>query len=581
MLRAVGAMQLTTNPDIGAPVRTFLCGEFEALDPADIAQIERATEALLKRDVSGLVELAAWLDAWGELRSSVAGARARRTIAFDRATARDDLRESAREFDVDVLPVWDRCEDRLRRRYLQSPYADALGAGYAVFHRDCASTVELFRDQNVALQARDRELVQDWRRIQGGMVVSLDGEEKTMQQVGLVLRQSDRDARERAWRLAAKRRIDEREHIDGQMDELVRLRHECARNAGHATYLDYRFADMLRFDYGPDDCVRFHDAVERIVAPVTRRFGAKRREALGLDALRPWDVAVPLRSQGTLFDTEEELLDLARRLFFAVDPSFAADFDVLERNGMLDLMSRPGKAPGAYNYGIADIDVPFIFGNATGGADDLRTLLHEGGHAFHSLACRGQRVASYRRGPPEFNEVASMAMEHLCRDRFHEVMPAELARALGAGHIERVLQGLTAVGVIDSFQHWLFTTPDADASARADKWVECQQRFSPDTDWSGLTEERRNAWQRIPHLFSHPGYFIAYGIAQIGALQVWRNAQEDHGTAVARYREALALGGSRPLPDLFQAAGARFAMDEEVLNDLVPALLGQLDAFEV
>jgi len=570
-------MQLTGQPDIGVPPRTFLGDDF---DPGDPAQVRRAADRLRARVVSGPDALARWIDAWGEIGCAVSGARARRSIAFDRATDRDDLREAARRFDGEVLPVWERCDDALRRRYLQSAYRGRLGPGYAVFDRDAAAAVDLFREENVPLKARDRALVQDWRRLQGGLTVVLDGEERTMQQVGLLLRERDRELRERAWRAIAERRAAERARVDAQMDELLALRRQCARNAGFDTYLDYRFAAMLRFDYGPEDCVRFHDAVERVVAPLTRRFAARRREALGVDRLRPWDLAVPLRSHGRLFSTGDELRALARGLFRAVDPGFAADFAVLERNGMLDLMSRPGKAPGAYNYGLADIGVPFVFGNATGTPDDLRTLLHEGGHAFHTLAARDQRVADYRRGPSEFNEVAAKAMEHLGRERFPEVLPAGLAAALGAEHVERALQGLAMVAAIDRFQHRLFTEPEADAAARGRWWIECRDRCFPDTDWSGLDAGNGDGWQRIPHLFSHPGYYIAYGIAEIGALQIWRASLDDHDAAVARYRDALALGGSRPLPDLFAAAGIRFAMDEEILAGLVPAVLARLDVYE-
>jgi oligoendopeptidase F len=271
-----------------------------------------------------------------------------------------------------------------------------------------------------------------------------------------------------------------------------------------------------------------------------------------------------------VFEDQDGFVTLTRKLFAAVDPIFDAEFDVLVRNGMLDLMSRPGKAPGGYNAMVEDIRIPFIFYNAVGRRGDLRVLLHEGGHAFHSLAAREIPVLDYRHAPTEFCEVASMSMELLGLERLEQVLGAEEAREIAYPHISGMISGLVSIARIDAFQHWMYTHPDHSAKQRADTWLELSDRFSLGFDQSGVEQYRPNGWQRVMHFFTHPLYYIEYGIATLGAWQLWRLERQDHDKAVSGYRKALSLGGSRHLPELFEAANIRFAMDQAIFEDLMP-----------
>ena len=351
-----------------------------------------------------------------------------------------------------------------------------------------------------------------------------------------------------------------------------------ATNAGFKNYTEFRFAQLGRFDYTPQDCKRYQEAVDKVVVPALRELRETRRRRLGLETLRPydWDVSLFGAAPAQIFKDQDGFVALVDRIFASVDPVFARDFDILVRNGLLDLMSRPGKAPGGYNCPVEDIGLPFIFYNAVGRRADLRVLLHEGGHAFHTLAVRDIQIQPYRSAPTEFCEVASMAMELFGFERLAGILDEGEVREFTYGQFAGIVMVICYVAVVDAFQAWMYEHPQHTREERCTKWVELSDRFLGGFDWTGLEQFRESGWQRIPHLFGHPLYFIEYGIAQIGALQLWRKERADHDGAVAGYRCALALGGSRSLPELFEAAGIRFAMDEDILSDVVPDVMEKL-----
>jgi oligoendopeptidase F len=364
---------------------------------------------------------------------------------------------------------------------------------------------------------------------------------------------------------------------------MFELRQRAARNAGFANYRDYAFAAKFRFDYTPADCERFQEAVERTVAPVVARVLERRRRRLGLDVLRPWDLAVdphratPLRP----FETVAELVGTARRVFDQVDPALGGQFQTMIDERLLDLDSRKGKAPGGYCETLHFRGRPFIFMNAVGLVDDVMTLLHEAGHAFHAFASHRQPLIWQRHPGSEAAELASMSMEllaapHLARPTGY-FTPEDHRRAW-LEHLEDVLLSLVHIASVDAFQTWIYTTPDGmDASARDEAWLRIRSRFERGVDWSGLEAERIARWYRQLHIFMYPFYYIEYGIAQIGALQIWRNSLQDPGGAVAHYREALALGAVRSLPELYRTAGAKLSFDGGLIGELVHMVEQQID----
>lgn len=568
-------MELTRRPDVDVPPLRLVPAGF---DPADIEAIDGLVQDLLARPIGSPAELEAWVRDWGELGAVVEAEWMRRGTAMHRDTTDPELEKRHRTFEREVGPAWKTREDKLNRRYLESPFRRELGDGFAVFDRSRRKDADIFREANTKLAAEDYGLAADYQKVCGAMTVRLDGEELTPQQCSAVLQERDRGRRETAWRALAQRRLEDAGAIDAILDRLVSLRDTMGRNAGFDGYLGLRFAQLDRFDYTEADCERFQAAAEKHARPAARELLAARCERLGLDAARPWDVLVsPFDREPTrLFADQDGLVALARRLFEAVDPAFAGEFDVLVRNGLLDLMSRQGKAPGGYNCGLEDIRLPFIFMNAVGLPNDVATLMHEGGHAFHSLLARDQDLYAYRDYPAEFAEVASMSMELFALERYDRVFGPDHARELAYTHLEGIPGRLCRIAQIDAFQHWMYRHPSHTHEERHAKWAELDERFGTGVDWTGLEAYRAAAWQRWPHFFTHPLYYIEYGIAQLGALQMWRNERTAHEAAIAAYRRALAAGGSLALPDLFAAAGIRFAMDDTILGELVPELMDRI-----
>jgi oligoendopeptidase F len=542
-------------------------------------RIEPWYRRLLDRPIGSPSELEAWLLDAGELNGAVSQEGVKRYIAMTCQTD-DPAREAAHlEFVREIEPMLKPLQNALRSKYLDSPHRAALPAEtYRVFDRAQENRRALFREANIPRETALAELEQQYQKLIGAQTVTFRGKEYTPAQMAPFLEETDRPLRQEAWGLVAARRLADREALDDLFDRMLALRVEVAREAGFDNYVDFAFRNRERFDYTIEDTLAFQTGIERVVVPLARRLQEDRRAALGVESLRPWDLAVdplgrpPLRP----FQTADQLAEGVGAIFDDVDAELGAQFAFLRGHGLLDLANRKGKAPGGYQTTLEDDRLPFIFMNAVGIDGDLRTLLHEGGHAFHALASRGQPLAAYREAPIEFCEVASMSMELLgarTLERFYDAADADRSyRQL----LEGIVLILPWIATVDAFQHWLYNHPGHSRDDRRAAWNALLDRFGGIVDWSGHEEARAHSWHRQLHIFLYPFYYVEYGIAQLGALQVWRRALADRAGAVAAYRRALALGGSRPLPELFEAAGVRFDFREATLAPLMDAIRGEL-----
>jgi oligoendopeptidase F len=447
-----------------------------------------------------------------------------------------------------------------------------------VFNRAARVQVELFRPQNIPLETEEARLGQQYQKLSGSLTVRFRGEEKTLAQMGRYLEEPDRLLRQEAWELTANRRLQEAEAFENNFEQLLKLREQIAANAGFPNYLEYAFQLRGRFDYTPEDCRKFHEAVEKEIMPVVRQLQGARRRLLGLESLRPWDLnADPLnRPPLRPFAQVEELVSRAQKIFDGIDPKLAADFQLMRQLRLLDLDNRKGKAPGGYQSTLSESRLPFIFMNAVGIHRDVETILHEAGHAFHAVAAREEELHAYRSAPIEFCEVASMGMELLGNefiDAFYQEADARRARH---DHLEGIVSIFPWIATVDAFQHWIYTHPGHSRAERRQAWLDLMDRFSGEVDWSGHEEKRAALWHRQLHIFLHPLYYIEYGIAQLGALQVWANSRKDKARALRQYRRALALGGARPLPQLFAAAGCRFDFTRRTIKPLIRLACSQM-----
>ena len=546
---------------------------------ADVLPYYDALAAIPLEASSASVE--PWLATWSRLDTLIGEAGTLAMIAYTGDTA-DAAREAAYlRFSMDIFPKLEEQQVRLARRLLALGWSRPdLDTTLQRFRSD----IEIFREANVERFSRIEELSAGYQKLVGGLSVDWDGEQKTIPQLQPFLKAADRAVRERAFRLGAAAYLDKRDEFAECFDRMHALRVEVAREAGFADYQQYCFVSKHRFDYTPRDTAAFHDAVRQTVTPAVARLMEHRRASLGVDVLRPWDVSVDLEAKEPLrpFDTVTTFVDRARTIFRRVDPELGAQFALMADESLLDLESRPGKAPGGYCTDLSFRGRPFIFMNAVGVPDDVNTLVHEAGHCFHDFATHRLPFTWMRKTGHEAAELASMSMELLAMP--YLVQPdgyytPEEARVAWLEHLEDVLGALVHIASVDAFQAWVYTDPaGADRDARDAKWLEIRSQFEQGVDWSGLERERVARWYRQLHIFELPFYYIEYGIAQLGALQVFRNAVQDAGNAVAMYKQFLALGGTRTLPELYAAAGAKLVFDAPTMQELVDFTMERIEA---
>jgi len=530
-------------------------------------------------DCDSTAILERWLLDWGELSAAFDEEAARRYIAMTCHTDNAEAEKAYFQFVEQIEPNVKPRQFKLAQLYVNLPARTSLSPDrYGVLDRDMKVHVELFRPENVPLETEDAKLSQQYQKLTGSLTVQFRGEEKTLVQMGRYLEETDRGLRQEAWESVANRRLEEREKFEGIFDQLVEVRQKIARNAGFENYRDYAFRKMGRFDYTPDDCAAFHDAVEMELMPAVRELHARRREQLQVPQLRPWDLSVDPLNRPPLrpFERVEEMVSRTQEIFGELDPELAQGFEQMENLRLLDLANRKGKAPGGYQSTLAEARLPFIFMNAVGLQRDVETILHEAGHAFHALATREEDLYSYRNAPIEFCEVASMSMELLGNEfleKFYSPPDANRARRT---HLEGVLNVFPWIATVDAFQHWIYTHPGHTRAERTTSWKDLMKRFGGDVDWAGYERVLENLWHRQLHIFIHAFYYIEYGIAQLGALQVWANSKRDKAGALTDYKSALELGGSRPLPELFAAAGCRFEFTSKTMAPLVQLVRAEL-----
>jgi len=572
-------MSLLPFGDLPAPVpRQFVPAKVDLGSWEQVKPLFETLEARIQ-SCAGAQALEQWLIDWGELSAALDEESSRRYIAMTCHTDNPQAESVFLQFVEQIEPQTKPCQFRLEKLYLGHPARGSLPADrYTMLDRQARVHVELFRDENVPLETEETKLGQQYQKLSGSLTVSFRGEEKTLVQMGRHLEEPDRPTRKEAWELVANRRLQEAEKFETYFEQMLELRERIATNAGFPNYRDYAFRARGRFDYTAKDCESFHQAIELEILPVLRELQAQRRAQLGLQTLRPWDLAVDPLNRAALrpFEGVDQMLRGTQKVFAGLDGDLAGEFRLMQDLKLLDLDNRKGKAPGGYQCTLAESRLPFIFMNAVGIQRDLETILHEAGHAFHALATREEPLYAYRSAPIEFCEVASMSMELLGGEFIGAFYPPPEAKRARHDHLEGIVEVFPWIATVDAFQHWLYTHPGHTRAERAAAWVGLMERFGGDVDWAGYEQVRANLWHRQLHIFLHPFYYIEYGIAQLGALQVWANYHHNPASALAAYKQGLRLGGSRPLPELFSTAGCRFDFSTETVRPLVQLVREEL-----
>lgn len=527
----------------------------------------------------------AWLKEWSNVSQCVFELKERLYVAKTCHAADQKITEQFEHFMDAIYPEYLTAEQKLKEKLLAS---NLTPKGYDIQMRNMRAQADLYREANVPLLSQEQKMISEYEKIIGTQTVQWEGEERTITQLKPVYLDLDRAKREKAWRLSMERQLADREALNALWKKFLDLRLQLAKNAEKPDYRAYRWQYWLRFDYTPEDGKNFHNAIEQAVVPAASRIYERRRKKLGLDTLRPWDLDVDPLGRKPLqpFKDVSELISKTSNIFHHVDPQLGEYFDTLIRENLVDLENRKNKAPGAYCTGYTSIRKPFVFHNAVGLHDDVMTLIHESGHAFHVFEAGKLPYMEQLDYPMEFAEVASMSMELLAAPYLIEELggfysPAEYTRAR-IEHLESNILFWPYMAVVDSFQHWVYENPQQAANpANCDAaWSERYDRFMVGLDWSGFEDAKMTGWHRKLHIFEVPFYYIEYGLAQMAATMIWRNALKDQAGAVASYRKALALGNTATLPELYKTAGARLAFDAETLGELVALCEAQISHLE-
>ena len=534
--------------------------------------ISKMFEELSSRAIAGPPEFERWVLDGSEFDAYLYEQRAIRYINSTRQTDNPEFTKSYEDYVEGLEPRIKVASFELLKRYAASPFRGALPPSYAMEDRRRDAAVRTFRAENVELEKQDSALSQAYQRTMGAMTVQYRGQERTLQQMAKFLEETDRRVREEAWRLASERAVRDSGALDDIYSKMVKLRDDEAKNAGFENFEDYVFVKKNRFDYTPDDCAAFHEAVEEYIVPLSREIDRGREEKMRVDTLRPWDLNVDPEGKPPLapFSDIGGLVRGARKVVAGVDPELSGYFDTMARLELLDLDSRKGKAPGGYQDEFAELRLPFIFMNAANRDTDVRTLLHEAGHSFHTFLMRKGRLPFFNAGanlPLEFAEVASMSMEVISGEHYGGVFyDEEGARRSNWWEAAANVKLFAWIATIDAFQHWVYNHPGHSPEERAQAWLATLDRFGGRESYEGVEEARRYRWQRQLHLYESPFYYIEYGIALTGALGVWARYRKDRRDAVDAYKGALSLGATKPLPELFKAAGVEWGFGAAAMS---------------
>lgn len=562
-------------------VRTYI--------PASLTITWQSLEPILNelqhREINSVQELEQWLKDRSELEAALEEDFAWRYIRMTCDTANEERVKSFQYFATEIEPKVAPIGNELNKKLIESPYVNELDEDkYFVYLRSIRKALELFREENIPLQTQLQVEAQKFQAITAAMSVTLNGQEYTLEQAANFLKDQDRNLREQAWEKISTRRLQDKEALDALFDQLLHLRNQIALNAGFENYRDYMFQSLGRFDYTPKDCYKFHEAIEKEIVPILREQAEKRKVKLALQELRPWDTDVNPEGKAPLkpFNNGKELIEKATRAFTKLHPYLGERLEIMQQNELFDVESRKGKAPGGYNYPLSETGAPFIFMNSANSFRDLTTMVHEGGHAVHTFLTADLELNDFKHCPSEVAELASMSMELLSMDFWDEFFSDEkdLQRARRDQLVD-VLKTLPWVAAIDQFQHWIYTNPVQTAEQRSQAFIEIYERFGNGfVNWAGYEAQHEKLWQKQLHLFEVPFYYIEYGIAQLGAIAIWKNYRENPKEALEQYLSALKLGYTKPIGTIYETAGIKFDFSAGYVKELAEFVKSELEKIE-
>lgn len=571
-------METKQIPTLKKYIRTFLPNN---LNVDSWEKVEPFFIELKNREITNPEQYKKWWLDRSELDAMLSEDFAKRYIQMTRDTTNKEFVDSYHFFVNEIEPKIAPYTNDLNKKAVESKFLDQLPEEYKIAVRGIKKALELYREENIPLQTKIATESQKYGAISASMTIEWEGKEITLQKAASILKDIDRAKREVVYFKLQERREKEVETLNALFSELLKLRNKVALNAGFKNYRDYKFQELGRFDYTVDDCYKFHDSIASEILPLVELLDEKRKKSLGLDVLKPWDGDVDPENRSPLkpFTSGNELIEKSIDCFYQVRKSFGDYLEIMREMGHLDLESRKGKAPGGYNYPLYETGVPFIFMNAVGTLRDVVTMVHEGGHAIHSFVTRDLEVVDFKSTPSEVAELASMSMELISMEHWDVFFSdkEELKRAKRE-QLEKILKTLLWVAAVDKFQHWLYENPEHTAEQRMKQWYEIINTYSSKVvDYKGLESIKERGWQGQLHIFEVPFYYIEYGMAQLGAVAVWRNYKKDKEKALNAYEAALKLGYTKSIPEIYKTAGVKFDFSHEYVKELAGFVKSELE----
>ena len=564
---------------ITAPKRNFVA---EGLIIDDWLKIEGYFKDLVDRKIDNLESFKNWLRDQSELEAILEEDMAWRYIKMTIDTKDEQLSLDYSFFVTEIAPKMAPFDDLLNKKLMNSQFKKELenNDAYKIYFRSVQKSIELFREENIPLKTQSQEKSKEYGTISAAQSIEWEGETLTMQQASNLLKKQDEVIRKEAFQKMVSRRSEDVEALEQLFDDLIVLRHKIAVNAGYKNYRDYKFDELGRFDYTKEDCFDFHAAIKEHIVPMVQEIQKEHANKMGKERIKPWDSEVDPDGKEPLvpFKDGKELLNTTKSIFKEIDPFFGDCLQTMDEMKHLDLDSKAGKAPGGYNYPLYEIGVPFIFMNAASAQRDVVTMIHEGGHAVHSFLSRDLDLTSFKNLPSEVAELASMSMELLSMDNWNAFYDNEdeLNRAKKE-QLVGILKVLPWIATIDAFQHWIYENPTHSREERKTYWKKLQEDYgNPFVDWAGYEESRTYAWHRQLHLFEVPFYYIEYGISQLGAIGVWKNALQNKEKAIADYKAALALGYTKDIPTIYETANLKFDFSSKTVRSLAQFVQNEL-----
>jgi oligoendopeptidase F len=573
-------MDTAVTESVSKPVRHYLPQNFK-VETWD--SLKSYFDELADRTIESAEDLKQWLLDGSELSAIIDEDGRWRYINTSTDTNSESARQALEFYFTQLASHYQSYFFLFNKKLMSSPFIGQLNdKDYEIFLKRVKMQLAIFREENIPLTQQIGMRANDYDVISGKQSIIINEQEVSLNQAQVYMRSTDRSVREDIFRKSLTRRLEDREALDVLFDDLIKLRHQVALNAGYQNFRDYQFDAMERFDYNPEDCYLFHESIHKVVVPVTLQLMRERKEALALDALRPWDLEVDVKGKEPLkpFHNMEEFLDKHIQCLNAVDPYFGNCVRIMNNMKLLDLDARLGKATGGYNMSLPETGVPFVFMNAAMSEGDIRVMTHESGHAVHSFLSNGLALVHFKEAPTEVAELASMSMELFCMENWGVFYDNEDdMRDAKKRHIEGLLGTLTSVCVNDAFQHWMYLNPTHSHAERSDKFETLNKKFKGGVvDWIGVEEGHRYNWQRVMHIYQVPFYYIEYAFAQLGAIAMYKQYKENKEQAIANYKAALSLGYTRSIAEIYETAGIRFDFSEAYIAELTNFIIAEYKA---